>query len=63
MQPFLNDVTLLQSCCCLLIHVIILYYQSNLQRRGTPYPKDLRDRHPHLIRKRSESQDVSVKYL
>ncbi|XP_066930971.1 protein scribble homolog isoform X6 [Clytia hemisphaerica] len=31
--------------------------ESNLQRRGTPYPKDLRDRHPHLIRKRSGSQD------
>ncbi|XP_047145373.1 protein scribble homolog isoform X1 [Hydra vulgaris] len=31
--------------------------ESNLQRHDTPYPKELRSRHPHLIRKRSQSPE------
>lgn len=29
--------------------------ESNLTRKGTPYPKDMRDRHPNLVKKRSDS--------
>jgi len=32
--------------------------ESNLSRKGTPYPKDMRERHPHMIRKRSNSDEV-----
>jgi len=39
--------------------------ESNLQRQDTPYPKDLRHRHPHLIRKRSGSgeSDRSIEHV